>query len=89
MAGRGLEMVRSCTVATAPNSCVCAYRAPCSCAGVGIQGEGDEVGAAKDVQGLVEKVHTQKGITIAQKTIPGANHFFSDAADILLDECAD
>ena len=43
----------------------------------------------KDVQGLVDKLHTQKGITITQKTLPGANHFFSNDADLLLEECAD
>ena len=41
------------------------------------------------VQGLVDKLHTQKGILITQKTLPGANHFFSGMEETLLGECAD
>ncbi len=41
------------------------------------------------MQTLVDKLHTQKGITITQKTISGANHFFSNDAELLIDECAD
>jgi alpha/beta superfamily hydrolase len=37
----------------------------------------------------VDKLHTQKGITITQKTLPGANHFFSNDAPLLMDECCD
>ena len=43
----------------------------------------------KDVQGLVEKLKTQKGILITQKTLPGANHFFSGQIDTLMAECSD
>ncbi|RVC96384.1 alpha/beta hydrolase, partial [Mesorhizobium sp. M2A.F.Ca.ET.029.05.1.1] len=37
----------------------------------------------------VDKLHTQKGITITQKTLPGANHFFANDAELLIHECAD
>jgi alpha/beta superfamily hydrolase len=47
------------------------------------------VAPPKDVQGLVDKLHTQKGITITQKTMKGANHFFTGVEDVLLGECAD
>ena len=43
----------------------------------------------KDVQVLVDKLHTQKGITITQKTLAGANHFFPNDAELLLEECSD
>ena len=36
------------------------------------------------VQGLVEKLKTQKGIIIEQKVIPGANHFFEGKIDELI-----
>ena len=50
----------------------------------------NSVGApARDVQGLVDKLHQQKGITITQKTMEGANHFFSGQEDTLIGECAD
>ncbi|RUT80594.1 alpha/beta hydrolase, partial [Mesorhizobium sp. M7A.T.Ca.US.000.02.1.1] len=54
-----------------------------------IHGDADKVAPPKDVQRLVDKLHTQKGITITQKTLPGANHFFASDADLLLEECAD
>ncbi len=41
------------------------------------------------MQGLVDKLHTQKGITITQKTLPGANHFFSNDTELLITECSD
>ena len=44
----------------------------------------DAVVPAKDVQGLVEKLKTQKGIVIDQKIIPGANHFFAHEMDELM-----
>ncbi len=37
----------------------------------------------------MDKLHTQKGITITQKTLSGANHFFANDADLLLEECSD
>jgi alpha/beta superfamily hydrolase len=54
-----------------------------------IHGDADKVAPPKDVQGLVDKLHTQKGITITQKTLPGANHFFANDSELLLEECAD
>ena len=42
----------------------------------------------KDVQALVDKLKTQKGIKIDQQIVPGANHFFENHVDELLDICA-
>jgi alpha/beta superfamily hydrolase len=39
---------------------------------------------AKDVQGLVEKLKTQKGIIIDQKVVAGANHFFDNKIETLM-----
>ena len=49
----------------------------------------DKVAPPKDVQGLVDKLHTQKGILITQKTLEGANHFFTDQTETLMAECED
>ena len=38
----------------------------------------------KDVNTLVDKLKTQKGIVIEQKVIPGANHFFDGKVEPLL-----
>ena len=37
---------------------------------------------------LVDKLKTQKGIIIDQEIVPGANHFFEDKIDILMDHCS-
>jgi hypothetical protein len=40
------------------------------------------------VQGLVDKLKSQKGITIDHQLIKGANHFFEDRVDELMEYCA-
>ncbi len=52
------------------------FLAPCPSSGIIIQGEGDEVVTPNAVQKLVDKLRTQRHITIHHTTIPGANHFF-------------
>ena len=54
------------------------FLAPCPSSGIIIQGEGDEVVTPSAVQKLVDKLRTQKHITIHYDTIPGANHFFAN-----------
>ena len=54
------------------------FLAPCPSSGIIIQGEGDEVVTPSAVQKLVDKLRTQRHITIHYDTIPGANHFFKD-----------
>ena len=52
-------------------------------------GEADKVAPEKDVNGLVEKLKTQKGILITHKTVSGANHFFNGQTETLMAECED
>jgi hypothetical protein len=63
------------------------FLAPCPSSGLIIHGDMDKVVPQKDIQGLVDKLKTQKGITIEQKIIEGANHFFEDKVDDLLGYC--
>jgi transcriptional regulator len=77
------------SIAPQPNTYDFSFLAPCPSSGLIIHGDADKVAPPKDVQGLVDKLHTQKGITITQKTLPGANHFFANDAALLLEECAD
>jgi alpha/beta superfamily hydrolase len=53
------------------------FLAPCPSSGIIIQGEADEVVTPLATQKLVDKLRTQRHITIEHKTIPGANHFFA------------
>ena len=53
------------------------FLAPCPASGIIIQGEADEVVTPPAVVKLVEKLRTQRGITVEYKTVPHANHFFA------------
>ena len=48
----------------------------------------DKVVPLKDVQTLVDKLKTQKGIKIDQSIIHGANHFFESGVDELIEVCS-
>ena len=52
------------------------FLAPCPSSGIIVDGENDEVVAGSAVQKLVDKLKTQRHITIDHQTIPRANHFF-------------
>ena len=61
------------------------FLAPCPSSGLIVHGDKDIVVPAKDVNTLVEKLKTQKGIVIDQQTIPGANHFFEGKMEPLME----
>jgi len=63
------------------------FLAPCPSSGLMIHGDADKVVPVKDVQVLVEKLKTQKGIVIEQQVVPGANHFFENHVEDLVDRC--
>ena len=59
------------------------FLAPCPSSGIIINGSADEVVTPVGVQKLVDKLKTQKHITITHETIEGANHFFEKEMDQL------
>ena len=61
------------------------FLAPCPSSGLIVHGEKDAVVPPKDVNTLVEKLKTQKGIVIDQQVIPGANHFFDGKLEPLME----
>ena len=63
------------------------FLAPCPSSGLIIHGDQDKVVPQKDVQALVDKLKTQKGIVIDQVIVKGANHFFEGHVDELIDTC--
>ncbi|MEZ5880225.1 MAG: alpha/beta hydrolase [Nitratireductor sp.] len=63
------------------------FLAPCPSSGLIIHGGMDRVAPSNDVQGLVDKLKTQKGIKITQETIEDANHFFSEHEEELIERC--
>jgi len=62
------------------------FLAPCPSSGLLLHGGEDSVVPTEDVDKLAEKLKTQKGITITQECIPGANHFFEGMEDVMVDE---
>jgi uncharacterized protein len=60
------------------------FLAPCPSSGIIVLGEADEVATPAATQKLVDKLRTQKHITIHHDTIPGANHFFQDEMEQLM-----
>jgi alpha/beta superfamily hydrolase len=60
------------------------FLAPCPASGIIIQGTGDTVVQPLAVQKLVEKLRTQKHITIHHDEIPRANHFFEHELEDLM-----
>ena len=59
------------------------FLAPCPSSGLFVHGDKDRVAPLKEVQALIEKLKTQKGIVIEHAVIPEANHFFEDCMDEL------
>ena len=59
------------------------FLAPCPSSGLFVHGDKDRVAPLKEVQALIEKLKTQKGILIEHAVIPEANHFFEDCMDEL------
>ena len=60
------------------------FLAPCPASGIFIQGAADTVVQPIAVQKLVEKLRTQKHITIHHDEIPRANHFFENETEELM-----
>ena len=65
------------------------FLAPCPSSGLIIHGDKDRVAPPESVQKLVDKLKTQKGITIEQQIIEGANHFYEGKIDELIESCGE
>ena len=52
--------------------------APCPASGLILHGSTDAVASPLEVERVVAKLRTQKGITIAYDLVEGANHYWSD-----------
>lgn len=73
------------SIAPQPNLYDFSFLAPCPSSGLIINGMADRVAPPTDVAGLVEKLKTQKGIVVEHQVIDGANHFFENRVDELME----
>ena len=60
------------------------FLAPCPASGIFVQGAADTVVQPGAVQKLVDKLRTQKHITIHHEEIPRANHFYENELEDLM-----
>ncbi len=77
------------SIAPQPNLYDFSFLAPCPSSGLIIHGENDKVSPPAAVQTLVDKLRTQKGITIDQAMVAEANHFFEGHVDELIGNCSE
>jgi alpha/beta superfamily hydrolase len=57
------------------------FLAPCPCGGLMLHGDADELVPEPAVRKLVDKLNTQKGVTIDYRVYQGADHVFASHAD--------
>jgi hypothetical protein len=77
------------SIAPQANTYDFSFLAPCPSSGLILHGSEDKVAPPNAVQGLVDKLMTQKGIRITQHTMEGTNHFFQDRVEDVVKECED
>jgi len=63
------------------------FLAPCPSSGIIVHGADDDVVPEADVQKLVDKLKTQKGITIDYQLMDGASHFYENEMEELDEMC--
>ena len=60
------------------------FLAPCPSSGLIINGSADRVVPPAEIEGLVDKLRAQKGITITHETVNEAGHFFDPGMEDLI-----
>lgn len=65
------------------------FLAPCPVSGLMVQGSNDDIVPQESVTKLVTKLSLQRGIKIDYRTVDGADHFFTNALDVMTDHVKD
>jgi uncharacterized protein len=73
------------SVAAMANRYDFSFLAPCPSSGLFVHGDKDRVAPVNDVISVIDKVKTQKGVKLDHAVIEGANHFFENRVDQLVD----
>ncbi|MEM1379487.1 MAG: alpha/beta hydrolase [Pseudomonadota bacterium] len=82
------EIVGFLSVSAAANLFDFSFLAPCPSSGLVIHGEADKICQPQLTKDVMAKTRTQKGRRIEFATIPGADHFFSQHQDALMEMSA-
>lgn len=78
------EIVGFISIAPPANIYDFTFLAPCPANGLIVHGNGDDVVPEPATAKLAAKLQSQKNIEVAYKTIPGANHFFTNHMDSMV-----
>ena len=62
------------------------FLAPCPASGLIVHGEEDTAVPPDAVHKLVERLSIQKGVSVDVEIVPGANHFFTDHLDQMIEQ---
>ncbi len=65
------------------------FLAPCPCGGLLLHGDADELVPEPAVRKLVDKLNTQKGVTVDYRVYAGADHVFANHAEQVSDAVED
>ena len=65
------------------------FLAPCPSSGLVLHGGDDTTVTAREMKSLVDQIPSQRGVDVQLRLIPGANHFFTDHLDELMEELGD
>lgn len=65
------------------------FLAPCPQSGLIVHGKRDNIVPEPMVEKVVQRLNTQKGIKIDYRVVDGANHFFNDQMESLMDHIHD
>jgi uncharacterized protein len=65
------------------------FLAPCPCGGLMVAGDNDELAAEPAIRKLVEKLNTQKNVTVDYRVFAGADNIFANHADAVSEALED
>ncbi len=69
------------TISPATNMYDFSFLAPCPASGLILHGSADSIVPPVEVERVVSKLRTQKGITIDYDVVPGGTHFWAEHLD--------
>lgn len=74
------------SVAAMANRYDFSFLAPCPSSGLFMHGDKDRVAPVNEVIATIDKVKVQKGVKLEHEIVEGANHFFENRVDQLVDK---
>jgi alpha/beta superfamily hydrolase len=77
------------TISPPANEIDFSFLAPCPQSGIILHGNKDNIVPEPSVEKMVQRLNMQKGIKIDYRVIDGANHFYNEHVDLMIDHIHD